>query len=312
MVDPADAEGVLLGLACGDALGRPIEFKSAATIDASHGTVDEMLGDGSHGQPPGTLTDDTDLALCIARSLVETGCFDGSDVASRFVAWYETGPFDIGLMTADAIRGLQAGDPWDRAGQTVWESRREGSNAGNGSVMRCAPYALAFGEDDQYLGRVSERSSAITHADPRCKRGCAVLNLTIAGLLRGESAPLERALETPYENRSEAPELHGALTGIPAEISAADVHDGGYVVDALQAGLYYGLDADTAEDGLVRAVNGGGDTDTIGAITGAVVGARFGAEALPERWLDEIDESGEIRRLARELVDLRPPDGQTC
>jgi ADP-ribosyl-[dinitrogen reductase] hydrolase len=302
------AEGVLLGLACGDALGRPVEFKSAASIQASHGTVDEMLGHGTHGQPAGTVTDDTDLALCIARSLIDTGGFDGSDVASRFVAWYESGPFDIGLMTADVIRRLQAGDPWDQAGQTVWESRPEGSNAGNGSVMRCAPYALAFAEDDQYLGRVSERSSAITHADPRCKRGCAILNLTLAGLLRDERAPLDRALETSYETRSEAPELRRALTGVPIEISASDVHNGGYVVDALQAGLYYGLDADTAEDGIVRAVNGGGDADTIGAITGAVVGARFGAEALPERWVEAIDESEEIRGLARELVDLRPPD----
>jgi ADP-ribosyl-[dinitrogen reductase] hydrolase len=210
--------GCLLGLACGDALGRPVEFKSPDTIDASHGTLDEMVGFGTHGQPAGTITDDTELALRIARSLVSTAGFDGADIASRFVSWYDSGPFDIGLMTSDALSRIQAGAPWDDAGQAVWESRPEGSNAGNGSVMRCAPYAIAYAGDEQYLGEISERSSAITHADPRCTRGCAVLNLTIAAFLRGDHSPLGQALETTYPGQSEAPELIEALTGVPESL----------------------------------------------------------------------------------------------
>jgi ADP-ribosyl-[dinitrogen reductase] hydrolase len=309
MTSTDKAESVLLGLACGDALGRPVEFKSPATIEASHGTLDEMVGFGTHGQPAGTITDDTELALRIARSLVTNAGFDGEDIASRFVSWYDSGPFDIGLMTSDALSRIQAGAPWDEAGRAVWESRPEGSNAGNGSVMRCAPYAIAYAEDEQYLGEISERSSAMTHADPRCTRGCAIINLTIAALFRGEQSPLEQALETPYPGRSEARELTDALTGLPEDISAAEIHNGGYVVDALQAGLYYALDAGTARDAIVRAVNGGNDSDTIGAITGAVAGARFGADALPEDWLATIDESAELRRLAGELTELQPPPG---
>ncbi|QSG13556.1 ADP-ribosylglycohydrolase (plasmid) [Halapricum desulfuricans] len=304
MIPTSQAEGCLLGLACGDALGRPVEFKSAATIEAQYGTVDSMLGDGSHGQPPGMITDDTELALRIARSLVDAGGFDGADVTERFVGWYETGPFDIGLMTRDALARLQQGEPWEHAGQDVWESRREGSNAGNGSVMRCAPYALTFTDDPQHLGRVSEQSSAITHADPRCKRGCAILNLTIAGLLRGEDEPLRRALETTYPGQSDAPELINAVERLPDSVSASELNNGGYVVDALQAGLYYALDADSAEDAITRAVNAGGDADTVGAITGAVAGARFGAESLPDAWLAAIDETDELRDLAGELLEL--------
>ncbi|MEF8825305.1 MAG: ADP-ribosylglycohydrolase family protein [Halapricum sp.] len=307
MVTLDTAAGCLLGLACGDALGRPVEFKSASTIDARYGAVDSMLADGTHGQPAGTITDDTELALRIARSLVDRGGFDGADIADRFVSWYESGPFDIGLMTADALRRLQRGESWERAGQTVWEGRSEGSNAGNGSVMRCAPYALAFGDSEAYLGQVSEQSSAITHADPRCKRGCAVLNLTLAGILRDDPAPLARALETRYPGRSDAPELLNALDGLPDSVSASDIHNGGYVVDALQAGLYYAFDADTAEEAIVRAVSAGGDADTVGAITGAIAGARFGAEALPDSWLDAIDESRELRTLAGGLLALEAP-----
>ena len=309
MVTEAQAQGCLLGLACGDALGRPVEFKSAVTIEASHGTLDEMVGNGTHGKPAGTITDDTELALCIARSLVSAGGFDGADIAARFVSWYESGPFDIGLMTSDALGRLQAGASWDEAGQAVWESRPEGSNAGNGSVMRCAPYAIAYASHEQSLGQISERSSAITHADPRCKRGCAILNCTIAAILRDEGSPLARALETTYPGQSDAPELVQALSDLH-ELSAAEVHNGGYVVDALQAGLYYALDADTAKEAIVRAVNAGDDTDTVGAITGAVAGARFGVEALPQDWLAAIDEADELRRVSDALTALQPPDGE--
>jgi ADP-ribosyl-[dinitrogen reductase] hydrolase len=311
MIAPTDAEGCLLGLACGDALGRPVEFNSAATIETQYGTVETMLGNGTHRKPAGTITDDTELAIRIARSLVTCDGFDGDDVADRFVDWYETGPFDIGLMTRDSLARLQRGEPWTQAGQTVWESKPEGSNAGNGSVMRCAPYALAFADDPQQLGQVSEQSSAITHADPRCKRGCALLNLTIAALLRGADEPLQRALETTYPGRSDAPALVTAVQNLPDSVSTSDITNGGYVVDALQAGLYYALTAENARDAIVRAVNAGGDADTIGTITGAVAGARFGTDTLPDAWLDEIDETADLRRLAGALVALEGPGGES-
>ena len=98
-MDSDRARGVLLGLACGDALGRPVEFASASEISARHGRLYDMVGDGTWNQPAGTITDDTDQALCIARSLVELQTFDPADVAERFVAWYDSGPFDIGRMT---------------------------------------------------------------------------------------------------------------------------------------------------------------------------------------------------------------------
>ena len=110
------AEGVLLGLACGDALGRPVEFNSAERIAAEYGQLTEMIGNGTWNQPAGTITDDTQQALCIARSLVERGAFDPEDIAERFVAWYNSGPFDTGVMTADALREVNRGTPWDTVG----------------------------------------------------------------------------------------------------------------------------------------------------------------------------------------------------
>lgn len=288
--------GTLLGLACGDALGRPVEFQSAERITAAHGRVTEMLGYGTHDQPAGTVTDDTDLALCIARSLADCGTFDGADVAHRFVEWYEAGPFDVGGMTAAALTTLRDGTPWQEAGLRVWSDRAEGNNAGNGSVMRCAPYAIRYADDPDELVRVSRLSSAITHADPRCTDGCAVLNHTLVGLARGDDDPLGGALAHVDAH----PALRDALDPLPAPTDPSLVASG-YVVDTLRTALAIALRADDAESAIVDAVGMGDDTDTVGAVTGALVGARFGAEALPERWLADLDGREEIAELARTL-----------
>lgn len=189
------ARGVLLGLACGDALGRPVEFDSADAILSEYGRLTDMVGFGTWNQSAGTITDDTDQALCIARSLVDRQTFDPADVADRFVAWYDSDPFDVGLMTAESLRTLERGISWEDAGQQVWESSPEGQNAGNGSVMRCPPLSIPYAADPETLERVSRQSSRITHADPRCTYGCAILNLTVASLLRDSSDPLADAID---------------------------------------------------------------------------------------------------------------------
>lgn len=296
------AEGVLLGLACGDALGRPVEFESPPEITQTHGTLTEMVGNGTWGQPAGTITDDTQQALCIARSVAERSEFDPADVAAKFVQWYDTNPFDIGNMTRRSLRKLKQGVAWDVAGQQVWEGSPEGSNAGNGSVMRCPPLAVAFADDSSILVEVSRESSETTHADPRCTYGCVVLNLTIAGILRGESDPLATTLE---HVETDAPnELVTALEPIARGETPDTLSTSGYVVHTLQTALYDGLQADDAEEAIVAAVNRGGDADTIGAITGAIAGARFGASTLPDRWLSAIDEQQELRELATSLREL--------
>ena len=299
-MDPDDARGVLLGLACGDALGRPVEFMSADAITTEHGRLDEMVGHGTWNQPAGTITDDTEQALCIARSVVEKRGFEPADIAARFVAWYDSDPFDIGRMTMQSLSRLKHGDEWNEAGQQVWEASPEGQNAGNGSVMRCPPLAVPYVTDREQLVEVSRDSSRITHADPRCTDGCAILTLTVAGLLQNVDKPLQDALD----HVAGAPEeLIAALEPI-ARGASPDLQTSGYVVHSLQTALYDGLHADSATEAIVTAVNRGGDTDTIGAIAGAVAGARFGASDLPTRWLSAIDETDELNALADQLAEL--------
>ena len=301
-MDSDRARGALLGLACGDALGRPVEFASAEEISAEHGQLDEMVGHGTWNQPAGTITDDTEQALCIARSLVEHQTFDPADVADRFVAWYDSEPFDIGRMTMKSLSRLKHGDTWDEAGQHVWEQSREGQNAGNGSVMRCPPLAIPYATDWDQLVKVSRQSSQITHADPRCTEGCAILNLTVAGLLEDADTPLRDALD--YVGSDTPDELVTALQPVARGDAPNTLETSGYVVHSLQTALHNGLIADSAEDAIVTTVNHGGDTDTIGAIAGAIAGARFGSSALPDQWIDTINEAGELELLADQLVEM--------
>jgi len=296
------ARGILLGLACGDALGRPVEFASASEIRAEHERLDEMVGHGTWNRPAGTITDDTEQALCIARSLVEHRTFDPADVAERFVAWYDSDPFDIGRMTMRSLSRLKRGDAWDEAGQHVWEQSREGQNAGNGSVMRCQPLAIPYATDRDRLVEVSRQSSQITHADPRCTDGCAILNLTLAGFLEDADAPLQAALD--YVGADAPDELVTALEPVARGDAPGTLETSGYVVHSLQTALHDGLSADSAEEAIVTAVNRGGDADTIGAIAGAVAGARFGASQLPNQWRSAIDETDELEALAAQLVDV--------
>lgn len=296
--------GVLLGLACGDALGEPVEGWSADRIAAEHGTLATFV-DGR--VPPGGLTDDAEQARRLARSLVDRGGFDPDDVSRRLVAWFEGGAVGVGGLTRRVLTRVAGGDDWERASRAVRESSPEGRNAGNGSVMRCAPVAVAYAGVPDDLAAASRASSRLTHFDPRCVHGCAVLNRTIAGCLRDDPAPLDAALAALPADAPD--ELAAALEPVPDDVDPDSLPRTGYVVDTLRAALFHALSAPDLETAAVDAVNAGGDADTIGAVAGAVAGARFSAEAVPDRWAADLDGADEFARLGRELVDLDPGPG---
>lgn len=298
------ARGVLLGLACGDALGRPVEGWTAERIDREYGTLTEFVGDGVHGEPPGTVTDDTQLAVRLARSLVDRGGYDRADFVERLVEWYERRPFGIGGTTSEALRRIGDGVPPLEAARRARAAKPAGRKATNGSVMRCAPIAVAYRDEPDELQRVSRDSSRVTHADPRCVHGCAALNLTIANALAGAERPLERALAALSDD-APAP-LREGLAPIPDAVDPAALEPANDAVETLRTACYHGLAADSLEGAIVDAVAAGGDTDTIGAVAGAVAGARFGAAELPDRWLATLEYRDELEGLADRLCGLDP------
>jgi ADP-ribosyl-[dinitrogen reductase] hydrolase len=158
--------GCLVGLGVGDALGAPVEGMSRLEIKRRYGRVAEMLGGGWHGLPPGGYTDDTAVMLCIARSIVDRGCFDPEDVADKFLRWFNAGPVGIGRTTWIALSEMKRGASWREAGR-IAHGRLGGLSAGNGSIMRCAPIALLHFNDYEMLVKDSIESSILTHWDPQ-------------------------------------------------------------------------------------------------------------------------------------------------
>lgn len=191
----------------------------------------------------------------------------------------------------------------------IWPSptaRRAGRKATDGSVTRCAPIAIVYREDRERLQRVSRDSSRVPHADPRCVHGCALLNLVIDVSLDDRPAPLERALgELPEDAPAALVEGVAPIPGAVDRDALVPDHD---VVETLRTSLYHGLTADGAEAAIVAAVNEGGDADTVGARTGAVAGARFGAANLPERWLAPLERRSELDGLSADLVGVDPEE----
>jgi len=293
--------GCLLGLACGDALGAPLELLSGADIRAQYGRVTEMLGGGWLHLRAGQVTDDTQLMLCVLESHLETGGFNPQDIADRFLEWYRGAPLDIGSMTREACENLLFGYQFERAGFEAWRASSEDVRLGNGSLMRCAPTGLYRYHDELHLIGESRVISGITHYDERCKLACVVQNLAIAHLmLVGVDGLLEEMLEF-IEPRNTV--MGYALRAIPG-LRPDELRTSNNVLDTLQAALWTVIYVESFEEGLTLLVNRGGDADTVGAVAGALLGARFGVDGIPERWLRVLQYRERIDRGARKLFEI--------
>jgi len=298
MVDLQDRyRGVLLGLACGDALGGPLEFKSREEIAEMYpGGLREFVGGGWLSLDPGEITDDTQMALALANSLAEHPSLKMDDLVARFLAWSAGKPKDIGLTTRAALNALEAGAPWEVAGTKV-VGFASGSAAGNGSVMRCAPVALRFRTDPARLVSASRDSARVTHADPRCQWAAVAVNQGIAYLLNGGKIDqVTEAAAAEIEEKETLSALRKAQ-----DLKREQVRSGGFVLDTMQAAYWSLLQTDSFEEAVVKAVNLGGDTDTTGAVTGALAGAAYGESAIPGRWLDCVQHRAELTELADRL-----------
>jgi ADP-ribosyl-[dinitrogen reductase] hydrolase len=291
------ARGGLLGLAVGDALGATLEF----TRRDSRPHHTEMTGGGPHALAPGQWTDDTSMALALAESLLACDGLDARDLMTRFLAWFENGAysctgecFDIGLTTADALHRFAAtGDPW--AGSTSETA------AGNGSLMRLAPAALFALRDEADAARLARDQSRTTHGSPQAVESCEVFALMLRDAVLGGGK--EAAL------RPRSWPGHKAVADVAAggwrKKERSEISSSGYVIHTLEAALWCVGRSETFEEALVLAVNLGDDADTVGAVTGQLAGAIWGAKAIPERWLALLAWRERIEELADRLCRER-------
>ncbi|MFI5054788.1 MAG: ADP-ribosylglycohydrolase family protein [Actinomycetota bacterium] len=286
------AIGSILGLAVGDALGAPFEFRRRSEIPDPLPAFELPW----MGLPPGTWTDDTAMARNLWRSLADhDGALDLSDVLARHVAWLATDPPDVGNQTSLALReGAEA--VFDRRGPEV--------SAGNGSVMYCAPLGVARVGEPGRLLEEAPALSRLTHWDGRCQTACLAVTLAAAELVRG--APAAEAVVGAIGavlDREGGEELE-YLVGEAGRARPLDGPDQGFTLFTAGIALQVAGEGRDVEGGLRHVVGLGGDTDTNAAVAGALLGAAHGVDAIPVSWLGALADRDDLAAEAAALAGL--------
>ena len=306
--------GTMYGLAVGNLLGLPVEGSWFSDID-------ERFPDGVREIDPyerlRMMDDDLAQAVELAESLVG-GDELMHDFAARMVQWYEDNARGCGHTTARVLAELMDGVPPPDAARNVF-IELDGI-APNGAVMRCAPVAIANLNDPVGLIRQSAQSSVVTHFAPTCQWSCILINAVIALLCRGRRPDLTAIYQAALRDGMPDVLAQSESDGIPIDaFTAAAIGSPmpetmdwlrknqrlvGHTLLAAQVGLWAAVTPLNFEDALVEVVSSGGDTDTNGAVAGAVLGARYGMDAIPDRWLYCVPEFDRIRDLAEDLGRL--------
>ncbi|MBI5065890.1 ADP-ribosylglycohydrolase family protein [Candidatus Woesearchaeota archaeon] len=295
----------LFGLCVADALGVPVEFVSREKLKKN--PVRDMIGFGAYNQPPGTWSDDSSLAFCLAESLCKG--FNLNNIAQMFckflheaywTPWSKV--FDAGVITRIAIANIRRGVNPVLAG-----GRSERDN-GNGSLMRILPIVFFVKNkksDDKF--RIIAQVSSITHGHIRSIISCAIYVEFAINILKGQDK------EEAYENmkdviidfyKNEEKELKNfsrILKDDVASFSEEEINSTGYVVDTLEAALWCFLNTSSYKNAVLTAVNLGNDTDTVAAVTGGLAGIYYGFEKIPKKWINQIARKEDIIKLAEKL-----------
>ncbi|WP_167473862.1 ADP-ribosylglycohydrolase family protein [Nocardia arthritidis] len=279
MLDDAQldrAAGVLLGTAAGDALGAGYEFTNPDPDLAI-----DMIGGGAFRWEPGEWTDDTSMAVAVALAAEPGPGIDPDAVAAGFVRWWDSRPKDIGNQTRTVleVRPQSAADMWARAMSLT------GLTGGNGSLMRTAPVAVAYLRDADECVRMAGAIGMLTHYDEHATEACKIWTYAIRhAVLHGTFDGVREYAATSPAADYWLPRLDEAETGRPQLFPK-----NGWVVHALQTAWWAITNTDPSGPGqlaaaLEKCVRAGGDTDTTAAIAGGLLGARWGARAVPAQW----------------------------
>lgn len=275
-----------LGLAIGDALGAPVEFKEPGEFEPVTGYRHSYVWN----IPPGYWTDDTSMAICLAESILDRNTVDATDLLTRFSRWYQHGEnsatgrcFDIGNTTRLNIRAFMS------KGQTQAPNRSDQS--GNGGIMRLAPVALRWWHNTRWAEQMAQAQSETTHGSDECTSCATELAFLLTRAIQGHQVHLELSEHMHHVHEKE-------------------IHNSGRAQDTLKAAKWCVGTTRSFEQAVLKAVNLGGDADTIGAVTGQLAGACYGVEAIPEPWLTGLYDAERLKDLAQRLFWASGEEGR--
>lgn len=305
----------ILGLVVADALGVPVEFQTRAQLRKN--PVTTMREYGTYHQPKGTWSDDTSLTLCLAKSLEKK--FDLKDIAQNFVDWkYKNAftphgeVFDIGITTSKAIdRLFEILNSKNYKDLELLKYEADEYTNGNGSLMRILPLYKEIKKKgvEQEFDKIW-KVSALTHGHIRSAIACLLYLILVDELIQGNEKQVayqntQKRMKTFFKQReiSENEQEHFTRL-IPQNITQEKeetIKSSGYVIDSLEASIWCFLTTNSYKEAVLKAVNLGEDTDTIGAITGGLAGVFYGKENLPKDWWSVVVDNQYIEKLAKKM-----------
>lgn len=269
------AQGCLLGQLAGDALGSLVEFLGPEEIRRRYPNgVRDLVDGGTWDTLAGQPTDDSEMALALARTLVRVGTYDPDEARRAYLKWLRSGPFDCGTTVRAGLLGTP--NPASQA---------------NGALMRVSPLGI-FGANHD-LGQVAEwarQDAALTHPHPVCLETNALFAMAIAHAVRTGCSPAElhAQVEKWAAEMNVAESVRDALAGAASAPPADYTRQQGWVLIAFRNAFWQLLHAADLEEGVVDTVMRGGDTDTNACIAGVLLGAVHGLGAVPDRWTTAI------------------------
>lgn len=299
--------GGLFGFCIGDVLGVPVEF--SLREDRKRDPVMEMRAYGTYHQPFGTWSDDTSLTICLIDAFNKG--YSIKKVAENFVNYFEKGyftpygeVFDIVNSTKDAILKLSSGiNPVDCGGTLDTDN-------GNGSLMRILPIAF-WGQklSDRELIKVVEEVSSLTHGHQRSKLACIFYVEFVIQLLleKDKKEALDITIDFIQKHCDDSysyefKNLRRILEKHIIYLTEDEINSTGYVVDTLEAVLWTFFHTENYRDTILKAINLGGDTDTIAAIVGGIAGVYYGFNDIPNNWVQSIAKKEELHQMFKHFV----------
>lgn len=296
-------QGSLIGLAVGDALGVPAEFKMVGEFEP----ITDFCDDYRFSLPAGHWSDDTAMALCLANSLIEKNGFDPKDQIEKYKKWLDTGycsstgkSVGVGTVIQKALSLYKKGDvdPYIAISFPFSD--------GNGTLMKIAPIPLFFKDTPEDAMKYARLSSKVTHGSELAADACVYYTGLIIGALNNvNKEELLSELYSPIKNFWQSNhlsyEIENVARGSFKTKKSTSIQGSGYVVKSLEAALWAFYHSDSFEEGVLKAVNLGDDADTTGAIYGQLAGAYYGLEKIPEKWRRNVSMREEILEIAGKL-----------
>ena len=286
----------IYGLAIGDALGVPVEFLTRDYLTKN--PVQDFMEDKVNELPKGTWSDDTSMTIATMDSINDKHSIDIEDMILKFISWMDnaeytaTGEcFDIGNTVFSALIKYKNAPQMN---MTYGENSLNSN--GNGSLMRILPISYYINKcgikDESTILKIVKDVSSITHSHEISILSCYIYvlfsNQLLNGIDRNEAYKYIQSVDYSSFKPENIHAFDKILKSDIRTLKEAEIKSTGYTVDTLEAAIWIFMNSRNYNESILKAVNLGDDSDTVGAVAGGLLGIEYGIEAINPRWIEEL------------------------